>query len=163
MLRSLTNLPARSKPINLYDLPLKLSIEERRSMWPCPAGNFFVSAFSCLQCEHYKVYNQRTTEVVKESGRCLFPRRADSASQRITNEFFKSVYGKYRELKGTKKTKKKGGMHEKRGFLVQQLRSGVEKKEALKKLKKEHPKMSDAYANTLYYQATKQLREEDMA
>lgn len=153
---------------SLIELPVAISIEERKSSRVCRESKFFISVFTCLQCEHFELHNELTAEVVKRAGACAFPRRASKVSRGVTDLFALKVQGKVEKdvslsdrcearLKRSKRSD--GGMHAKRDFLVTLIQQGISKTTALVQLGAKFSQMSEAYKTTLYYQAKKEVRE----
>ncbi len=149
-------------------LPVAISIEERRSSRICREKKFFISVFTCLQCEHFELHNKLTAKVTKRAGACMFPRKAIKASREITELFALKVQGKIgedvslserRESRAERNKRSSGGMHAKRDFLVTLIQQGISKDTALIQLGAKFSQMSEAYKSTLYYQAKKEVRE----
>ena len=78
----------------------------------CPMYKYFVSVFSCFQCLHFELHNERTAESIKKSGACRYPRQASKASREVADAFCCAL-GFKDEKKERKDTKKKGGMNDK--------------------------------------------------
>lgn len=132
-------------------------MEERRRVKNCPEYGYSVSSFSCLMCSRYEVKNQLTTTVTKKSGACRFPRRASKESRKITGDFFFQLYDRKRSKREEKK-KKKGGMSDKRNFMVELISQGVEREEVQQRVSAKFKRISEAYFNTIFYQAKKEVR-----
>jgi hypothetical protein len=122
-----------------------------------------------LQCEHYELNNQLTTEVTKRSGICKFPHTSSRESRGITRLFAAKVAGQVpwdakrifvnaRPKKGFKK--RIGGMSEKKHFMVDLIMKGRSKEQVLRASHNQYPEMKKAYCQTLYYHAIHEAKKE---
>lgn len=136
------------------DLPIKLTYEERKKSWTCKAEGYYVSAFTCLQCKHYEVHNERVRVVTKVTGTCKFPRVASRKSRKITKW---SPFGR-NGTKGKGK-KKSGGMSDKVDFAIELMQEGNDRQTTIRRLIKKFS-IGKGYAASVQYQAKKAIEED---
>lgn len=123
----------------------------------CPRYNYFVSVFSCFQCDCFELHNKRTAEVIKKAGACHHPESASKESRAVTDAFCRSL-GFKNEKKERKDTRRRGGMNDKKEFIEELLQQGAQKEEVMQELSAKYPEMSAAYQITLYYQVRKKIK-----
>ncbi len=159
-------------------LPLKLSWEDRHSMHVCPQKQFFVSCWSCWQCTHWEMHSAFVNEITNRSGHCVFPRLASKESRDSTAQVFFKATGVQRdivlqEMKSKKRVKKekvieegetkrkklKGGLSQRKEFALLLLKAENSRLKYFTAMKHKFPEISDAYINTLFYIAKKEIKD----
>lgn len=166
-----TVLKSQSK---IYEiLPIKMSWEERKSMFICKMYNYYVSRYSCWQCSHFEVHPQMTSTLTKKCGHCTWPKNASKPSRRITADIARKLTGvepteeqlaerrkkRVKSLEIARQRRKESGkdsMADKIAFAVTKIKECPDKATFMQALLAKYETLSDAYCTTIYYAARKQ-------
>lgn len=174
-MKTLLDLPNKSKQAFDYSVfPRKMTWEEKRTVYTCKLYTYSVSRFACWQCKHFEVHAQMTTTLTKQCGHCVWPKHASKLSRQMTADVERKLTGvepteeqkieqKQKRVKSLaiarerRKESGKDGVADKVAFAVSYLKQNPDKSALLSALIAKYTTLSDAYCNTIYYAARKQV------